>query len=224
MADIAGYPSFEIEFNKNGAAHDPAAVKQVLDFLAQGSVTDLFIISHGWNNDMAEARDLYRQFFARVREIMDGHFVPGIEARKFAILGVLWPSKKFAEEELIPSGAASAGSPVTEAIILKQLNSLKGVFDKPDADAVIEQAKRLVPQLENSRKARQTFADLIRSLPNKQKGDSEDASDRFFKPAGDELMQRLSKPVLVAPRPSGTSGGAAELRSPAAGPTSSCRS
>ena len=47
---------------------------------------------------MAEARDLYRQFFARVREVMDGHFVPGIDTRKFAVLGVLWPSKKFAEE------------------------------------------------------------------------------------------------------------------------------
>ena len=218
MAAIAGYPSFEIEFNKNGAAHDPAAVKQVLDFLAQGTVTDLFIISHGWNNDMTEARDLYRQFFARVREIMDGHFVPGIDARKFAILGILWPSKKFAEEELIPSGAASVGSPVTEAVIVRQLNTLKGVFDKPDADAVLDQAKVLVPQLENSPKARQKFADLIRSLPNKRKGVPEDASDRFFKPAGDEMMNKLSKPVLATPRPLGTTGGAAGLRSPAAGP------
>jgi len=131
MADIAGYPNFEMEFNKNGAAHDPTAVKHVLDFLAQGTVTDLLIISHGWNNDMAEARDLYRQFFARVREVMDGHFVPSIDTRKFAVLGVLWPSKKFAEEELIPSGAAAAGSPVTEAFILKQLNSLKGVSINP---------------------------------------------------------------------------------------------
>ena len=45
-------------------------------------------------------------------DVMDGHFVSGIDARKFAVLGVLWPSKKFAEEELIPSGAAAAGSPV----------------------------------------------------------------------------------------------------------------
>jgi hypothetical protein len=218
MGDIAGFPNFEIEFNKDGAAHDPNAIKAVLDFLDQGTVTDLFVVSHGWNNDMAEARDLYRQFFARVREVMDGHFVPGIDTRKFAVIGVLWPSKKFAEEELIPSGAAAASSPVTEAFILKQLKSLKGVFDKPDADAVLEQAKLLVPQLENSPKAQRTFADLIRSLPNKQQGHPEDASDRFFKPAGDEVMNRLSKPVLVAPRASGTTGGAAGLRSPAAGP------
>ena len=139
MGNIAGFPNFEIEFNKNGAANDPAAVKQVLDFLAQGTVTDLLIISHGWNNDMAEARDLYRRFFARVREVMDGHHVAGIDTRKFAVISVLWPSKKFAEEELIPSGAAATGSPVTEAFIVKQLNGLKGVFDKPDADAVLEQ-------------------------------------------------------------------------------------
>ena len=192
-------------------------LKRLSDFVAQGTVTDLFLISHGWNNDMAEARDLYCHFFARVREVMDGHSVPGINARKFAILAVLWPSKKFAEEELIPSGAADAGSPVSEAFILRQLQSLKGVFDKPDADAVLEQAKLLVPQLENSPKAQRTFANLIRSLPDKQHGDPEDASDRFFKQSGDEVMNKLSKPLLVAPRPSGTTGGAAGLRSPARG-------
>ncbi len=217
MAEIAGFPYFEVEFDKNGAAYDESEIQALHDLLAPGTVTDLLIISHGWNNDIAEARELYRNFFARVREILDGHFVPGIDTRQFAVLGVLWPSKKFAEEELIPSGAAAAGSPVTEALIVKQLNNLKGVFDKPDADVVLEQAKLLVPQLENSPKAQRTFADLIRSLPNKQRGDPEDASDRFFKPAGDEIMNRLGKPMLVAPRPSGTAGGAAGLRSPGAG-------
>jgi hypothetical protein len=215
MADLAGFPNFEIEFTKDGAVHDPNATRQVLDFLAQGTVTDLFIISHGWNNDIAEARDLYRRFFVAVRAIVDGNFVAGINARKFTVLGILWPSKKFAEAELIPSGAAAAGSPVTDSFLLKQLNDLKGVFDKPDADAVLEQAKLLVPQLENSPKAQRAFADLIRSLPDKQRGDPEDASDRFFKPTGDEIMNRLSKPVFVAPRPSGTTGGAAGLGSPA---------
>ena len=217
MGDIAGFPNFEIEFTKEGTVYDPSAVQAVLDFLAQGTVTDLFVISHGWNNDIAEARDLYRRFFASVREVVDGNFVAGISARKFAVLGILWPSKKFAEEELIPSGAAAAGSPITEAFILKQLNDLKGVFDKPDADAVLDQAKLLVPQLENSPKAQRTFADLIRSLPNRQQGDPEDASDRFFKQTGDELMNRLSKPVFIAPRSSGTTGGAAVLGSPASG-------
>ena len=89
MADLAGFPNFEIEFTKDGAVHDPNATKQVLDFLAQGTVTDLFIISHGWNNDIAEARDLYRRFFACVRAIVDGNFVAGINARKFAVLGIL---------------------------------------------------------------------------------------------------------------------------------------
>ena len=47
-------------------------VKQLLDFLVQNTVTDLFIISHGWNNDMAEARDLYRNFFGELRKLMNG--------------------------------------------------------------------------------------------------------------------------------------------------------
>jgi hypothetical protein len=218
MAEIAGFPYVEVEFDKNGAIFDQKQIQALHGLLAPNTVTDLLIISHGWNNDIAEARQLYRNFFAHVRQVLDGHFVPGIGTRKFAVLGILWPSKKFAEEELIPSGAAAVGSPVTEAFIVKQLNSLKGVFDKPDADDVLEQAKLLVPQLENSPKARRQFADLIRSLPNRKQGDPEDASDRFFKPAGDEIMNRFGKPVLVAPRPMGTTGGAAAVGSPGAGP------
>jgi hypothetical protein len=220
MADIAGYPYFEVQFDKNGAVHDENELKQVLEFLENNAtlndpVTDLLIIAHGWNNDMAEARDLYRRFFEKVREVASQNLPPGIDAKKFAVLGIFWPSKKFAEENLIASGAAGAGSPVTEAFIVKQLDSLKGVFDKTDADAILEQAKALVPQLEDSPNAQRKFADLIRSLPDKRQPHPEDASDRFFNNSGDELMKKLSRPVLVSPRVPGASGGAAGIRSPA---------
>jgi hypothetical protein len=218
MVDIAGYPYFEVEFTKQGTLHDENQVMQVLDFLSASPVTDLLIISHGWNNDMEEARALYRHFFACMRKVMDGGFVSGIGARQFAVLGVLWPSKKFAEEDLTTSGAAGASSPVSDAFLLRQLDDLKGVFDKPDADALLEQAKRLVPQLGLSPSAQRTFADLIRSLPEQRHGHPEDASDRFFTPPGDEIMRKLSRPALIALRPSGTTGGAVRLGSPVASP------
>jgi hypothetical protein len=207
MADLSGFPSFEIQFDKEGKPFNPADEQQLLAFLGQGTVTDLFIISHGWNNDMAEARALYQNFFARVREVIDASSVPGVAARKFAVCGVLWPSKKFADKELIPSGAASAAASVTDKFLKARLDDLRGVFDHPKADELLAQARKLVPKLDQDAQARQQFADLLRQLPNRTATHPDDASDRFFSLSGDEVMKRLSKPVVTV-KP-GAAGGAA---------------
>ena len=56
---------FEVQFDKDGNLVIPsqeADIKQALT--APGnSFTDVAVISHGWNNDMDEARTLYRAFF-----------------------------------------------------------------------------------------------------------------------------------------------------------------
>jgi hypothetical protein len=210
MAEVAGFPYFELQFDKQGNVFDAAELQQVVAFCGQGTTTDLLVLSHGWNNDMADARALYQALLSRVREVVDGGNAP-TGARKFAVLAVLWPSKKFADEKLIPSGAASAGSPVTQGVVSGQLDALKGVFDNPEADAILAQAKQLVPQLENSQAARAQFADLVRLLPGSKRGATEDASDRFFNLAGDELMNRLAKPASIAPPKPSSGGGAASI-------------
>ena len=215
MADVAGFPYFELQFDAQGKVVDASALQQAIDGVAAGGTTDLFVLSHGWNNDMAEARSLYKDLLGRMRDVIDGGQVP-LGARKLAVLAVLWPSKKFADEELIPSGAASAGSPVNATVVNRQLDALKGVFDNPNADAILAQAKLLVPKLDASPAARAQFADLVRSLPGSNVGSLEDASDRFFKVAGDELMNRLSRPASIAP-PKNAAGGAMSLHGPAGG-------
>jgi hypothetical protein len=208
MKKIAGFPYFELQFDLHGKVFDKKELEEVLKFVGQGVTTDLFVISHGWNNDIAEARTLYKGFFASVREVLDANTNLG-NGRGFAVLAVLWPSKKFADEELIPSGAAGAKSPVTDSVLRKQIDRLKGVFDNPKSDSILAQAKQLVSQLDKSTSAQKQFADLVRSLPINKKGSGEDASDRFFKLAGDELFRRLAKPVLVAPPKSRAAGKAA---------------
>jgi hypothetical protein len=220
MANIPGFPFpyFEVQFNKQGDAADESEVNQALNSISQGVFTDLFIVSHGWNNDMADARNLYKNLFDCVSKILGEGDVPNLGSRKFAVLGILWPSKKFAEEELIPSGAAGINSAVTVEFIQKQIDNLKGVFDKPDADANIEKAKQLVPQLENSTNAQREFANLIRSLPQRGAEHPEDASDRFFTLDGADVMNRLSKPAFAPPSHAKPTGGALSLGSPIGGP------
>lgn len=211
MAELSGFPYFEVQFDKKGQVHDPSEVAKILDFLAQGDTTDLFAISHGWNNDMADARRLYQSFFARVRATLDGGQSAAVGGRKIAILAVLWPSKKFTDQELIPSGAASLGSPVTDEFLEAQVDDLRPMFDDPAAGAVLDDAKRLIPKLEDSPSARRELADKIRSLLPRESADGEDVPEELFALPGDELIERLGEPVSTSPDAGNERGGAAGL-------------
>jgi hypothetical protein len=216
MQELSGFPCAEVQYTKDGAVHDANEVAALMRLLEDGTVTDLFVIAHGWNNDMDDARSLYREFFQHVRKELNAGRVPGAADRRYAILAVLWPSKKFAEKDLIPSGAAGVSSAVTNAVLIEQLDDLKGVFTDPTADDKLEGAKRLVPKLEDDPSARERFADLLRSVLPSDAANDEDASTSLFKLNGDQVMQRLSKPVLPArPASSGTRGGAARIGDPA---------
>jgi hypothetical protein len=216
MQELSGFPYAEVQYTKDGAVHDAGEVAALMRQPEGGSVTDLFVIAHGWNNHMDEARSLYRDFFGHVRAEQDAGRVPGAAGRGYAVLGVLWPSKKFADKELIASGAAGASSAVTDTVLLEQLDDLKGVFSDPRADDKLEQAKRLVGDLEDKRSARIQFADLLRSMLPADAADDEDASTSLFELRGDQVMERLSKPVLPArPASGGTGGSAARIGDPA---------
>ena len=38
--------------------------------VAEGDVTDLLVLSHGWNNDMADARGLYSRIAGSMRSVL----------------------------------------------------------------------------------------------------------------------------------------------------------
>lgn len=207
--ELAGFPYFEFQVDKAGKPVDATAKQRAPDFFAQAGVTDLFITSHGWNNDMEEARALYQAFFSGVKKLLDQNAVPGL-ARKFGVLGILWPSKKFADEDLIPGGAASINPAVRTTLLEKKIDGLKGVFTAANADALLQQAKALLPDLENKQSARDQFGDLVKSLMTNMAGDSEDASKQFATMKGGDLMKKLA--VAVTPAgPVRTGGGAASL-------------
>ncbi len=211
MTMIAGFPYVRVEFDKHAHLVHESQVEALLRAVDPASgISDLFVISHGWNNDQDEAQQLYEAFFHQVRALIDGQAVSGLTGRTFAVMGVFWPSKKFDDDGGASGGAASAGDP-----LIRALDGLKGVFDHAEADGLLEKAKALVPNLSSSPVARAKFADAIRKLPNR-KGQSaatnhEDASDRFFAAEGDELLKRLSAPLAPAPpqRMGGSTGGAA---------------
>ena len=214
MAAISGFPYFEVQFTKAGEVFDEAEVQKLLDFAGKGpgEVTDLLVVSHGWNNDLKQARALYRRLLARLRKQLDAGRVPGVAGRKFAVFAVLWPAKKFAERDLIASGAASLGGPVSTQVVQEEIDRVKDAFDSASAEADLERAKSLVPKLDDSPKAQKDYVALLRSLMP-QGTEDEETPPGFFDLPGDELLRRLSVPAFAAAPAAagGTAGGAAAV-------------
>jgi pimeloyl-ACP methyl ester carboxylesterase len=188
MGDIAGIPYVEAQFDKNGTLEHPVTLP--------AGVTDLIVISHGWNNDADDARTLYRTFFTNFVAVATPNDLPG---RSLAIAGVIWPSKKFDELLAIagaPLGAlGAAGVHAADAssrtAVEAKLDRMKELFTEPAQRQLIDDAKALVPDLGDKASARRAFVDKVRSLLNPAAANREDASDSFFKSSGDDLMDNL---------------------------------
>lgn len=204
MLTLSEFPYFPIEFTKDGAVYQRLEVGALLAFLQKDATTDLLVLSHGWNNDMAEAKTLYDCLLKRLHS-----FAP--TNRKFAVLGVLWPSKKFADKAQIPSGAASKGSRTTDAALLAELKRLRGVFDTPEADSLLKQAEAQVPFLEDKQTARTKFAELVCGVLAGV-APSDTAGTEVIKPTPSaDLLSKFGEPLpinsqLAKPTGSATGG------------------
>ncbi len=209
MKKVAGFDYFEVEFSKEGKIEDRNKVDELTDHLSGDEVTDLIVLAHGWNNDMDEARGLYERLLGSVSDQIDE---ADLADRSLAILAVLWPSKRFAEEELIAGSGASLSGVPDDNELVGRLEDLKGIFDDPNADEYLDRAKDLIPRLEQDKEAQKELADLVRSALRKDEADDEDASDQFFALPGDEIMSRLAIPdVQTGSAPVASTGGVASM-------------
>ncbi|MEG3439789.1 hypothetical protein V0288_21860 [Pannus brasiliensis CCIBt3594] len=211
MDSISDFPYFEVQFTKEAKVYDPEEPQKLFDFLDRQEVTDLFVISHGWNNNIQEARELYQRLFTSMRETIDQGIVPGIETRKFAILAVFWPSKKFTERELIAGGAAGLEDTMVSEV-RERVTTLQELLADPEASDRFERLKALVPKLEDSPSARKEFVDSLRKILDRGETDDEDASTDFFELDSEEVMDRLQHPLASPAANDGEEeGGVAEI-------------
>ncbi|MGH8929063.1 MAG: hypothetical protein ACRDZO_00085, partial [Egibacteraceae bacterium] len=212
MPNKSGFPYAEVQFTRDGEAHDATEVAGLSTMASAENVTDLLVVSHGWNNNIAEARELYDNLLRHLRAHLDANSVPGAGGRRYGVAAVLWPSKKFAEKELIPSGAAGFGDLLDASALAEQVDDLKAAIGDAQAEARLEEIKPLLTQVEDDPDARRAVVDVVRGVLPRRSEDLEDASDEFFSEDPVELMDRLAEVVLPPPvLPSGDSGGAADF-------------
>lgn len=187
MNDIAGIPYFVAEFDINGNLKSPVALPADVD--------EVIVVSHGWNNNRADAENLYAGIFTSFQNV--GGALPN---RTLAIVGVIWPSKRF--DELVAAAAASNdgggaaalsanASKESDAMLVARLDALATFFTTPAQQATLGELKALVPDLEDKGSARKAFVEKVRTLLDPNAVNNEDASKTFFTDDGGEIMKRL---------------------------------
>jgi hypothetical protein len=207
-SQIGGRPFFPLAFDKRQRLVDPGQLGALRDHLAAAGVTDLLVVSHGWNNDLADALQLYEKLLGKVAAAGRGRWGD----REVALVGVFWPSKRFADRDLIPGGAAGVEGDVPTAVLVAEIEALRGAFgdeDDPEVDAILDGLEALAPQLSDSGEARRRFVDGVRDLLRREGiapgadggavvGDDEELSEEvpagLFSADGSELLDELGVP------------------------------
>jgi hypothetical protein len=192
MTDLFGFPGAEVLFRADGSVDGSVNGGDAAARALAGDpgVTDLLVITHGWNNDILGARDLFAQLARSLREVVEGgHGLP--PGRTLGILGAIWPSRQFALADQM-RGVAAAGPAVTQQDLIDGIDGLRAVF--PEADARLDRAAALVPGLTGDRATRREFADLVRGLVAPAVGDGAECPDALFTLPGDVLLDQLSGP------------------------------
>jgi pimeloyl-ACP methyl ester carboxylesterase len=207
-------PIFEVQIDKDAKLVIPSQEQDIIQALnAPGNTfTDVVVISHGWNNDIDEARTLYRKFFGSLEKVF-----PAAVGKTLAV-EVFWPSKKFAETDLIPGGAASADNdPVADRVLLDRLEDMKHLFGDSQADATLEKMKALVAGLSKDTDKQNQFVTMMGALLDQhsdpaQRSDDEGKatiSDRAKNNGGAKVLKAFGLPITQKVKAGG--GGAASV-------------
>jgi hypothetical protein len=212
-------PIFEVQIDKDANLVTPSQERDIIQALtaAGNTFTDVIVMSHGWNNDIDEARTLYRDFFRSLEQVF-----PAAAGTTLAA-GIFWPSKKFAEADLIPGGAASADDPVADRVLLDRLQEMKHLFGESQADEKLEQMKALVAGLSADPNQQNQFVSTIGAIldqhtdPAQRSEDEGKATigDRAQNNGGARLLKSFSLPITPKAKPG--AGGAAGVGGPAGG-------
>jgi hypothetical protein len=202
MADMQWYKS--VEFTKLGEVHQPAQIVDIVNG-AKG-VTDLFIASHGWNNDKNEAEELYDGLFENVTRALGSP-----SDRSFAVAKVYWPSKRFAiAEEDVAGGGASLDASVEIGHAFDQLSTLYDAEDDAEVLQAIGRCKALATSATTQNEETQDeIGRLFRALMPSDANDEEPLfNERFLEAEGPALLRLLGARRM---RTDGDLGGAAVI-------------
>lgn len=111
-------PFYALRFDREGRSQGPRTQQHLVDALAASEFSDVYLFSHGWNNDWAAALDRYKRFMESFRRLRAEHGLDlgGREYRPL-LAGIFWPSTALVLPwERGPEFAADGGDVVADSV------------------------------------------------------------------------------------------------------------
>jgi hypothetical protein len=207
-SEIAGQPHWEVGFDEKGKP-DQAGVDALLAELPGKDLTDLFVFAHGWNSDFRQARRLYQLYFQQVPDLLARG---GGQAARVGTLGVVWPSKRWADEPE-PTGAVDGGGgagfggaagfgdgPVAEAPPADPVlvEDLKDVFEGAERHQALDELARLLEERPEDEAALARFQALMKELagePDAEPADEDQGELALLTDDPEEVFGRFADAV-----------------------------
>jgi pimeloyl-ACP methyl ester carboxylesterase len=156
MADtVSGFPFWKLEFNEDGQPEHAATFDTFISEVRANNLSDLFVFSHGWNNDPPTAMRMYQLFFAEMRKLLDDPNTPKRRAATIGTAGIIWPSIRWPEEEASAStgGAASLNSSEERNLF----EELKKVFKTEQQCRILDELALMLERKQRSEAALKQF-------------------------------------------------------------------
>ncbi|MGY1776773.1 hypothetical protein ACI8AV_13010 [Geodermatophilus sp. SYSU D00804] len=163
------WPYAPVEFTKQGAVAHDAQVDRALRLVRSGRdpATDVLLIAHGWNNDVADAERLFTELADNVADLARTR-APN---RRWVVIGLLWPSVRWADDDRVAGGGLSAAGELPAL--------LDAITERVEDPAAADELRELAGALDASGEARDRFLARLRDLlpPEPDVGDDDPVPD-----------------------------------------------
>jgi hypothetical protein len=179
MDNIAGIPYSMAQFDQDG--------KRLVSPVLPAGAREIIIVSHGWNNNRGEAESLYKTLFENVAAVHPK------ATQGLAIVGVIWPSKKFdlsddapaadngQDKNLVAAASMSGqGAAEQQRSIEAAFAKFEQVFEDSPRKQELPKLRALLGQLEQPAQQTQFVLGLRRVLDMPEERSDLDASSFFF--------------------------------------------
>jgi len=85
-------PFYALRFDTKGRSEGPKTQHHLVGEATANHYTDVYVFSHGWNNDWKTALKRYNDFFEQFRSLREVHGLDFNRPYRPLLAGVIWPS------------------------------------------------------------------------------------------------------------------------------------
>lgn len=130
-----------ISLDADGGVRDQKDLAALIHRLTSDakSITDVYFVIHGWNNDLSDARAAYEKWLTAVAEAFEPDGIPA----SVRLVCIHWPSKAWGEETAIGGGAVlggTNGTVVSAEEAVERYADLLGAQDSGDLATIVDAA------------------------------------------------------------------------------------